>query len=472
MDRFARPQLRLLSDEQIEKIHASALRILEKEGVRVDSPASLRLIEKRLGPSWIIGDRARLPAELISWALETAPSTVDIYDRRGNPAFRLGEGRTRFGIGVTTLWYQDPITDALEPFARRHMQQITRLGQLLPLFDVISTPGIVQDVPPDRSDLFGTLDIAANSTKPLVLLVSDENQFTNVLDLLEHLQGDLATHPWVIPYFNPVTPLIMNSGTLDKMDLAIQRGLPLIFSNYSMSGMSSPITPAGTLALLIAELLAGLVFSQLMREGAPVILGILPARFDMKTMVNFYDPQSMVLNLACSEMMGRYGIPHCGTSGSGTGLGPDLLAAETYWMNHLTAAMLHRGGIAPFVGDTLTSKAFSPTNTVYVHEIIDQAIRYANGFALDDEALVLDEIESIGPGGSFLTARSTLREYRRAYYNSPIFSRWSMEKWVAEGRPPAIDLLRKYTAALLDDLKAPDDGAEMLEKGEQFIRRL
>jgi trimethylamine--corrinoid protein Co-methyltransferase len=127
----------------------------------------------------------------------------------------------------------------------------------------------------------------ANTVKPLVILISDESLFPHVLDLLELLRGDLASQPFVIPYLNPVTPLIINEGTSDKMLASIERGLPFIYSNYGMAGMSTPITPGGTLALLNAELLAGLVLSQLAREGAPIILGSLPAYFDMKTMVDF-----------------------------------------------------------------------------------------------------------------------------------------------------------------------------------------
>lgn len=75
----------------------------------------------------------------------------------------------------------------------------------------------------------------------------------------------------------------------------------------------------GALAVLNAELLAGLVLAQLIREGAPVILGSLPASFDMHTMMSYYGAETMLLNLACGEMMAHYGVPHCGTSGSGGG---------------------------------------------------------------------------------------------------------------------------------------------------------
>ena len=468
---LVRPRIAVLTQEQIEQVHAYSLKVLESVGVRVDSERARLLFARALGAGAVSGDRVRIPREQVAWALEAAPATVDIYNRRGDLAFHLGHDRTRFGIGVTTLYYQEPEDDAVVPFARKHMELMVRLGQALPHFDVISTVGIIQDVPAAVSDLYAALEMVANTVKPLVVLVSDEDSFPAVLDLLEHLHGDLASRPFVLPYLNPVTPLIINAGTVDKMFAAVERGLPFIYSNYSMAGMSAPITPAGLLALLNAELLAGLTLSQLMREGTPVVLGSLPACFEMKEMTNFYDPHSLLLNLACAEMMAHYHLPHCGTSGSGTGWGPDLLAADTYWMNHVTSCM-GKVGLAPFVGDTLGSKAFSPVNTVYVHEVIAQALRLAGGFLLDDASVAVDEIAEVGPGGHFLLSGLTLQWYRSAYYTSPIFRRWSLEKWQAQGCPRAIDLLRRYTCQLLEGLPAPEDHADLMARGEAFIKSL
>jgi trimethylamine--corrinoid protein Co-methyltransferase len=80
-----------------------------------------------------------------------------------------------------------------------------------------------------------------------------------------------------------------------------------------------------------------------------VILGSLPAFFDMKGMGSFYDPQSYAVNLACVEMMAYYQLPHCGTSGSGTGWGADLIAGGHQWSNHLTSC-LGKVGLVPFEG--------------------------------------------------------------------------------------------------------------------------
>jgi trimethylamine--corrinoid protein Co-methyltransferase len=436
----------------------------------VDSPAVLTLLQSRLGTGRVDGNIVRLPAEIVEQAIHSAPSTIEIFDRRGQPAFRLGDGSMHFGIGVTALYYMDPITDALEPFARRHMRDMVRLAGRLPHYEVVSTVGIVQDVPTRLSDLYGSLEMLANTTKPLVVLVSDESQFPVVLDLFESLAGGLGDRPFIIPYLNPVSPLVMNAGTLDKMATTIERGLPVIFSNYSMAGMSTPLTPAGTLSLLLAELLAGLTISQAIKPGAPIVLGMLPNYFDMKTMQSFYDPQSFLINLACTEMMAHYGLPHCGTSGSGTGWGTDFVSADTYWMNTLTYSLTH-GGLAPFVGDTLGAKAFSPNTVVYVHEIIEQVRRVANGFQMDDAAAVLDEIATVGPNGSFIQAPSTRRGYKTGYYPGLLFPRWSMEKWQIEGQPETKAVLREHTRQLIESAPSPEDYESLMAKGEEFISK-
>jgi trimethylamine--corrinoid protein Co-methyltransferase len=466
-----RPRLTMLTEEQINDIHQYTMKLLATTGVRVDSPSAAAMLEKKVGTSNVDGRTIRIPQELVEWAIQAVPKRIQIYDRRGNPQFSIGgaEDRTRFGIGVTALFYQEPDTDTPVLFQRKHMQDMVRVGNKLPLYDMVSTIGIVRDVPDYLTDLIGSLEHFANGIKPMVLLCSDEHKFDDVLRMFESLHGSpLGEKPFIIPYFNPVSPLVMNQGTVDKMKIAIERGLPVIISNYSLSGATTPITPAGTIAVLLAELLAGLVIGQLYKEGAPMFLGMLPVYLDMKTLLNFYDPQSILVSLACAEMMMHYDIPHCGTSGSGTGWGMDLLAAETYWMNTLMF-VLTKGGLAPFVGDTLGSKAISPLTFIYCHEIIDQALRFANGFQLDDTNVGLSEIHKVGPGKGFVSAPTTLKNYRNGYYVSRIFPRWSMEKWIEAGQPHVQKKLSDYSIEFLKDLPAPEDHEELMRKGEEFI---
>jgi trimethylamine--corrinoid protein Co-methyltransferase len=463
-----RPSLTILDQEQIQRVHEYSLQILSTTGIRVDSERARQLFEQITGYKATEGSVVRIPRSLVEWALEKAPDSVEVYNRQGNPAFRL-PGEARFGIGVTALYYQDPQTNTVTAFSRKHMEATVRLGASLPSFDVISTVGIIQDAAPEQSDLYAALEMAANTTKPVVVLISDEDMFAPVLDLLEHLQGDLASRPFVVPYFNPISPLVINEGTADKMWVAIQRGLPFIYSNYGMAGATTPITPGGALALLNAELLAGLTLSQLMREGTPIILGSLPAFFDMKGVGSFYAPKSYLVSLACAEMMAHYRLPHCGTSGSGLGWGADLIAAGHQWMNHLLSCM-GKVGLAPFVGDTLGSMVYSPSTAVYANDIIQQARLFAQGFALNDISVSLNEIAQVGPGGDFLTSQQTLELFRAAYFRSDILPNLVLEDWQAQGAPLAGEVLGRHTAELLAELTPPEDHAGLMARGEAFIR--
>jgi trimethylamine--corrinoid protein Co-methyltransferase len=191
----------------------------------------------------------------------------------------------------------------------------------------------------------------------------------------------------------------------------------------------------------------------------------------MKTMISFFGPQSFLLNLACAEMMAFYRLPHCGISGSGSGWGPDILASETLCMNHLTSCT-GKVGLAPFVGGNLDSLAFSPAMVIYAHEIITQALRFSEGFELDDITSSLKEIEEAGPAGNFMTSKQTLSLFRNASYTNPIFPRFSLENWQIQGSPKAEDILKKYCRELIDGLTAPEDYDDLVARGEDFIGHL
>jgi trimethylamine--corrinoid protein Co-methyltransferase len=332
---------------------------------------------------------------------------------------------------------------------------------------------VIQDLPPETADFFGVLEMIANTTKPLVLLISDYKSFNPALDLIRDLireqTQDLSTAPFLIPYVNPITPLVLNAETSLKMDAAILRGLPLIFSNYGMSGATCPITPAGTLTLLTAELLAGLVYSQLVKEGTPIILGSLPAAFDMKNAGSFYSPQTLLLNLACAEMMVFYDIPHCGTSGSGNGWEADLLAGTTLCMNHFSSC-LGSVGMVPFVGGNFDSLVFSPELVVYSDDVICQSRKFASGFSLERDEIGFSDIEAIGPGGNFFMSDLTCQRFRSSHFSSTIWPFLTFDKWTEQKKPAAGKILRERTCNLLENPVRPDDHDDLLAKGEAYLK--
>ena len=464
------PHITLLKQDQLERIHSDSLKILSDVGVRIDSRRARKIFSKAIGPNAMKGDIVRIPKDIVKHALEIAPSTVDLYNRDGDLVIHQAE-KAHFGIGVTALFYQHPETDNVEPFSRKHMEISVRLADRLNSFDFITTPGILQDIPPNVSDLFAVLEMTANTTKPLAILISARDELPVALDLLETLHGDLTSKPFIVPFFTPITPLVMDRDTMDKMLVTIERGLPFIYLNYGMVGATTPITPAGTLTLLNAELLAGLTLSQLIKEGTPIIPGYIATFMDMKSSGSFYDSHSYLIELACADLMSFYRLPHIGTSGSTMGYGADIIAAGHQWLNHIVR-LIGKGGLAAFVGNNFGGKVFSPNVIVFANEVIAQARRFAQGFEMDDSGDIFEEIAKTGPGGNFLTSDLTYHRFSKAYFQSEIFPQLTLEDWQTRGCPQADALLRRYTTEIISGLKAPDDHAELMAKGLEFIRKI
>lgn len=465
------PRLHVLSLEQMNEIHRYSVSILENTGIKVESKTARKIFEKS-GAVKITNEVVYIQGELVNHAIKETPSSIEVFDSKGDAAFILGKEQgdeTYFGIGVTNTYFQNIETSRIESFTRKHMRHSTKLGDMLGNYDMVSTLGIPSDADPNILDLYSTLDMYANTTKPLVLLISEAKNIHKVFDLLSYLHGDISAKPFCIPYFNPITPLVINKSTTDKMIASLNNHLPVMYSNYCMYGGTSPVTEGGTLALLNAELLAGLVFSQLVKEGSKMILGSLPAAFDMISMGSYYTPTTYLLNLACAEMMNFYEIPHCGTSGSNNGWEADLLASGDLWQNHLSSC-IGKVGCAPFVGGNFDSLAFSPTTVVLSDHIIGEAKKFAKGFTLNDEEVNLKEIENVGHGGNYFTSDQTLTHLSELSSTNTIWPSLTLDKWKEQGMPKAEKILIDYTKNLYSQAqKASDENTDMIKKGEDYI---
>ncbi len=244
---------------------------------------------------------------------------------------------------------------------------------------------------------------------------------------------------------------------------------PLCIPTTACTGLLLLFLKGGSLALLNAELLAGLVFGQLVKEGSKMILGSLPAAFNMASMGSHYTPSSYLLNLACAEMMNFYEIPHCGTSGSNNGRGADLLASGNLWLNHLSSCM-GKIGCAPFVGGNFDSMAFSPAMVVLSNQIIGEAKKYAKGFTLGEQSINLHEIDMVGHGGDYFTSEQTLASMHKLHNSDSIWSSLSLDAWKEQHMPSAEKELIQFTQDLYSRaIKASEENVDIIKKGEEYI---
>ena len=113
------PHLQVLNTEHIDFIHRKSIEVLQTIGVRVDSPRARQLFQKA-GDCQVDDDRVKIGAEVVQFAIEAAPATIDIFDRHGGHRFELTSQnpQTRFGVGVTNLYFHCPDTGKIEAIQR------------------------------------------------------------------------------------------------------------------------------------------------------------------------------------------------------------------------------------------------------------------------------------------------------------------------------------------------------------------
>jgi len=194
----------------------------------------------------------------------------------------------------------------------------------------------------------------------------------------------LQKKPMAACYINVVSGLRHNKEALEKLLFLASKNLPLLYIPASKAGLTSPVTPAGSVVLDYAGVLVGLVLTQFKREGAPVIVTGMPPEgtFDMRTLVTSYCEPERTIAQAVSHF---YGLPMFSIAGASESKGVDL-------------------------------QAFSFIQLALCDEIISWIKGFMKGFEVSDETPALDVIAEMGPDGQYLGTGHTKKHYRERWY--------------------------------------------------------
>jgi trimethylamine--corrinoid protein Co-methyltransferase len=469
------PTFRVLSDGQRRRIHEAAVAVLEDPGIRITTEAG-RGVLADAGAVPSDGGVVRIPARLVTDALAAAPQRFLLYDREGRERIRLGEGRPYFGTGVTALAYEDPETGVVDDVTLDDMAALARLTDALPSLDFIATPGVVRagpDLPQRIVNQREFLAMLTGTTKPIMPLVADATALGDIAEMAAIVAGGedaLRARPFVVPYLNSVTPLVFDPTTLDKLLLAVDRGLPVACQAAPTLGGTAPVTPAGTAVLCAAETLAALVIAQARRPGAPFISGSMPMAMDMRTGdVTGGGAPGLLAYLAGAEMARHWGLPQVGSAGAVDAKLSDEQSARQAALE-ITSSALAGVDLAFDVGSLEMGLAVSAIQIVLADEAIEVARGLLRGVPTDDEALAVDVIREVGVGGHFLASRHTARHQRDLWM--PTLTSWgSRSAWEAAGGGSLRDRARARAIELIEGHRPPDLPANVLDALEAVVER-
>ena len=433
------PGLRLLSESQKEAIHSATLELLRRTGVDVLVP-EIRDLLKKAG-CWMDGERVYIPPHLIEWAIRSAPSRVVLCDRNGNPAMELEGRKGYYGTGSDTPFVIDTYTGERRQTVLKDVANVAKLVDALEHIDFLMCMGIAFDVTESISDLYHFREMVQNTTKPIIYTAWDRANLEDIVEMAEAVAGGaeaLRRKPFMALYSEPISPLTHARESGEKLLYLAEKGLPVVYTPAVMIGGTGPVTVAGSLVQANAEALSGLLITQLIREGAPVIGagGIL--FMDMaKGLISYAAPEFMLAMTAFSEMYHYYKLPIFSFSGCSDSKTFDQQAAAegSIWMV-LTA--LGGGNLIHDVGYIESGMTASYEQLVSMNEVAGLVKRFMRGIELAPETIALDVIGQVGPGGHFLEHPHTYQHFRTNWVPE-LFDRAARDDWETEGKMTTAD---------------------------------
>ncbi|MGF1446430.1 MAG: trimethylamine methyltransferase family protein [Pikeienuella sp.] len=457
------PNFEILTSEALEIIEANAETILEEIGVAfADNPGALA--RWREAGADVQGERVHIPRGLARKLIETAPRAFTQIARNPERSVEIGGRRM-----VMAPVYGPPFVRTLEE-GRRYatMADFEMLVKLTYQSKWLHHSGGTvcepTDVPVNKRHLDMLLAHMRLSDKPFMGSVTDPKRAEDSVAMCEILwQGALPDGPVMTSLININSPLTFDAVMMGALEVYARAGQATIVSPFIVGGAMAPVTVAGTLTQLLAEVMAGIAYAQLVRPGAPVIFGAFVTSIDMNSGApTMGTPEASHILYGAGQLARRLGLPFRSGGALCTSKLPDAQAAyET--ANTLNAALL--GGVnfmlhsAGWLEGGLVA---SPEKLVLDADQLGVLHHLGRGISVDEDALAMDAIREVGPGGHFLGCAHTQAHFKNAFWRTQVLDYKPFETWAEEGGQESAQIASRRVAKLLETYVKPpiDPGVE------------
>lgn len=404
-------------DNAVEELHEASLHILQYTGVVFHHPEIIQVLQKN--GIKVVGQTALFsPAEIMGW-IKKAPSSFKVYARNPQYNIELGGEATEFAAG-----YGAPSVIDQGGIKRKALLadyiNFLKLVQQSSFFNI--NGGILvqpNDVSTPHQFLMMMYASLLYSDKCLMSGAGGRAETEAAFDLLDIVfdKESLVEKPRVLAILNSTSPLQYDKDTLDTLLLFVQYRQPVIITPGVMAGTTGPVTLAGTIALSNAEILAGIAISQMLREGTPVVYGMQSTAADMRTgaIANGSPERSLCLAYG-SRLAKHYELPCRGGGSENDAHSLSVQSGYEGMMDMMVACQEKVNLIIHSAGMLDSHLAMSYEKFIVDLEIIGMVRRFLKGIDTCEESLATGLIDSVGPGGEYLTCEHTLKHFRNELY--------------------------------------------------------
>ncbi|MEO0402011.1 MAG: trimethylamine methyltransferase family protein [Pseudomonadota bacterium] len=451
------PNFEVLTQEALEIIEHNAETVLEEVGVNfLDNPAAL----KRWADAGadIDGERVRIPRGLARKLCATAPKSFTQHARNPERSVVIGGNNL-----VLAPVYGPPfVRDAAGGRRYATMEDFRNFVKLGYMSKWLHHSGGTVCEPTDIAVNKRHLDMLhahmTLSDKPFMGSVTEPSRARDSVEMSEVLFGKefVAENTVMTSLININSPMTFDDVMMGALEVYAQANQACIISPFIVGGAMAPVSVAGTLTQVLAEVLAGIAYSQLCREGAPVIMGAFVTSIDMNSGApTFGTPEAAHITYGAGQLARRLGLPY---RSAGSFCGSKLPDAQAAYE---TANSLNMGLLSG-VNFMLHSCGWLEGGLVSSYEkfVMDAdqlgtLHHLAAGVQIDDNAQAMGAIREVGPGGHYLGCDHTQQNFKQAFWKSDLLDYKPFETWEDEGGRDTAQLATLRVEKMLADYQQP-----------------
>ena len=444
-----------LTLDQCQALHEASLEIMERIGLRFDDEEAVAMLKK--AGAWVSDENVvHMPQRLVDWALGVAPKTVLLYDQTGSNPLKLGWRKSHYGPVTDTLFVCDRLTDHRRLATLQDLIECTQVCHALPNIDFLMSMFSVSDRPAHSVDVHQVRVLMEHSTKPVVFCNYSADTTRYVIALAQAIAGGpehLRYRPFLVDYVNVSSPLVHNVDAIRRTFQSVDAGIPILYRPSLVTrGLTTPLTMASFVTLNNVGSLAGLVLTQLRREGAPFIREGGPAgTVDQRHMVGCYGrPEGRGFQ---ADMGQLYNLPTFGLAGGSDSKLPDGQAVAEMALT-LTLEALSGNSLVHGIAALEGAKAASIELLVIADEIIGWLRAAVQGLEISQETLALDVIEEVGLENLYVSTEHTLRHCRDDW-RPALFDCRRYDSWQQAGELSLIDRAKARVADIVANSPGP-----------------
>ncbi len=449
--------LEVLDEEGLALIEANAELVLEEIGIDFREDEEALTLWREAGAD-VRGERVHFPSGLCRTLLKTAPTTFTQHARNPERSVQIGGEATVFAPV-----YGPPFVRDLDEGRRygtiEDFRNFVKLAYQAPA--IHHSGGTVcepVDVPVNKRHLDMVYAHIRYSDKPFMGSVTHPERAADSVTMAEMVFGKefVADNCVMVSLINANSPMVFDSTMLGALKVYARAGQGTIVTPFILAGAMSPVSVAGTLTQVLAEVLAGAAFTQLCRPGAPVIMGCFAASISMQSGApTFGTPGPALVSYGAAQLARRLGIPfRTGGSLCGSKVADAQAAYES--ASTLNATMLAGTNFVLHGAGWLEGGLVSGYEK-FVMDCDQLAMqqRFSEGVDLSEDGQALSAIREVGPGSHYLGCAHTQANFETAFYRSPIADNSSFEQWQAEGSKTAEERANALWKAWLAEYEAP-----------------